>query len=235
MEDAIGIEDFVRLTDHDPHHVRNVLTAFLIENHRRLGSGIRLAGRDPLRNVHHDVRHAVGVAKDQHLAGRGCRVLLGARGVGVHGERFESGGFSVESDGSGDGRCGERYSGPQRRRYQRNRQAQPFPCHAHARLLRQPDSLVVARRASRHLSRAVGGKIRFRANSTPDTSCGQPSAAIAAPAFSIFQHCARRRRGLEADLKRSRTRSIRRASGRVAVRAPPAASASPPPPRNTRR
>ncbi len=80
------------------------MTAVLIEDHRSLGSGPGLAGWKPLRDPDQDVPHGVAVAEDQHLVRHGCRVLLGAHGVGVHGERLESGGFPVEGDGSGDGR-----------------------------------------------------------------------------------------------------------------------------------
>ena len=46
------------------------MTAFLIENHRSLGSGPGLPGREPLRDPDHDVPHGVAAAEDQHLARR---------------------------------------------------------------------------------------------------------------------------------------------------------------------
>ena len=183
VEDAVGVEDPVGLTDHDPHHVRHVHAALLIEHHRRLGSGPGLPGREPLRDPDHDVPHGVAAAEGQHLVRHGRRVLLGARGVGVHGERPESGGFPVESDGSGDRRGREGHARPQTA----PRPARPpattcsssracsAPWSSSTRLRRRRDA------ASRPRSNpAVGAGIRFRANCTPDPPRGQPPAAVAA-------------------------------------------------------
>src|SRR6266545_5829215 len=46
VEDAVGVEDLVGLTDHEPHYVRLVLTAVLIEDRRSRGSGPGLPGRE---------------------------------------------------------------------------------------------------------------------------------------------------------------------------------------------
>src|SRR5687768_5338323 len=47
VEDAVGVEDSVGLPDHDSRHMRQVLTAFLIESYRSLGSRVGLACRQP--------------------------------------------------------------------------------------------------------------------------------------------------------------------------------------------
>ena len=98
-------------------------------------SGVCLSLRESLRDPDQDVPHGVAVAEDQHFVRYGCRVLLGTRGVGVHGERLESGGFPVEGDDSGDGRGGEGDARPEGHRDHSSCQPQPVPCPAHARLL----------------------------------------------------------------------------------------------------
>ena len=230
VEDAVGVEDLVGLTDHDPHHVRLVLTALLIDDHRSLGSGPGLPGREPLRDPDHDVPHRVAAAEDQHLVRHGSPVLLGAHRVGVHGDRLEGGDFPVEGDGSGDRRCGE----SDVRARTRPRPARPpgttsspscassSPSSSSTRLLghRRRCRRPVIRSGSRRRN-SISSKLYTR----PVTS-GNPRAMVAACDLDA---------GLWSDLTRSRTRAIRRASGRAAERAPAVASASPPPPRSTRR
>jgi hypothetical protein len=246
----------LRILYHDPLHVRHVLTALLIQDRRILGSGPRLACRESLRDPDQDVPHRVATAEDQHLVWCGLLVHLGARGVGVHGERLEVRGFPIEGDGPGDGRCGESHSRPHRRPYQPNRQTQRVRRPAHVRLLshrkhRLPVIYIDAAAFHTGMGRLYTGR-RHPGKLLSDLSAPGERAAgterrIAAPALRQAQGVlssskereprrwgsgGRRPPGL---VRRSRRRAIRRASGRVAVRAPAVASAIPPPPRSTRR
>src|SRR5215203_83627 len=131
VEDTVGVEDLVWLTNHDPHCVGLVLATILIEDHWCCRSRICFAGGDALGDPDDDVAHRVAAAEDERLARHGPGVLLRAGGVAFHGERPQRGGLSIERDRPGDGGGGERNSWPERYRSQSNRQPQPVSCRAH--------------------------------------------------------------------------------------------------------